>query len=84
LARFGERVVEADRRAAEHSEAPLHTTPVTDSYNQALDALEISRLLIPHAHQNFWSWTYCPANRSFGGTRWSHCTMVRADASATL
>jgi RNA polymerase-binding transcription factor DksA len=44
LARFGERALEADRRASEHSDAPFHTTHDTDSYNQALDALEISRL----------------------------------------
>jgi DnaK suppressor protein len=44
LARFGERPVEADRRADEQSDAPFHATHDTDSYNQALDALEISRL----------------------------------------
>ena len=44
VARFGERAVEAERRASEVSGAPFHTTHDTDTYNQALDALEISRL----------------------------------------
>jgi len=44
LARFGERPVEADRRAEEQSDVPFHATHERDSYNQALDALEISRL----------------------------------------
>jgi len=44
LSRFGERVVEADRRADEDSDAPFHATHDADRYNQALDALEISRL----------------------------------------
>jgi len=43
LARFGERAVEADRRAEEHAGAPFHSHEA-DGYNQALDALEISRL----------------------------------------
>lgn len=44
LARFGERAVEADRHADERSDGPLSTAHQTDSYNQAVDALEIARL----------------------------------------
>lgn len=43
LARFGERAVEADRRVEERSDAPFHNAHETDAYNQALDALELSR-----------------------------------------
>jgi len=44
LARFGERVVSADRRAEESSGVPSQKMHESDSYNQALDALELSRL----------------------------------------
>jgi len=44
LARFGERAVDADRRVGENPSARFHATHETDTYNQALDALELARL----------------------------------------
>ena len=43
LARFGERRAEVERHAEAHSSAPFHAMHETDSYNQAIDALELSR-----------------------------------------